>query len=192
MEFLKGGQTFLDALPRVAASLEKPLRVTFAGDGCERQAWQRQAAQVQSGQQNLSIEFTGWMNRQEADSLLKGCDLLVVPSVWPEPFGLVGPEAGLRGVPVVAFAVGGISDWLVNDVNGYLAPGDPPTPDGLAEAILRCLSDPARHASLRDGALKMARQFNLKDHLSALREVFEHVTAPRARLTMQTCDAMRC
>ena len=50
----------------------------------------------------------------------------MVPSIWPEPFGQVGPEAGLYGVPAAAFAVGGTPSWLTDGVNGRLAPGDPP------------------------------------------------------------------
>ncbi len=111
------------------------------------------------------------------DELLDSCDLQVVPSLWPEPFGLVGPEAGLRGVPAAAFSVGGVPDWLIDGVNGYLAPGDPPTATGLAEAIVRCLRDPSEHAELRKGAVKIAEQFSIKSHLVALMDVFEHVAA---------------
>ena len=74
--------------------------------------------------------------------------MLVVPSLWPEPFGLVGLEAARHRLPVAAFAVGGIPDWLRPGVNGYLAPGDPPTPGGLADAIIACLKDPETHARL--------------------------------------------
>ena len=66
-------------------------------------------------------------------------DVVVMPSLWPEPFGLVGLEANRRGVPVVAFATGGIPEWLHDGVNGCLAPGDPPTADGLADALIRCI-----------------------------------------------------
>ena len=75
----------------------------------------------------MAIEFVGWVNAQQADVLLTDCDVLVLPSLWPEPFGLVGSEAARHGVPVVAFAVGGITEWLTDGVNGYLAPGDPPS-----------------------------------------------------------------
>ncbi len=175
MERLKGGQVLIEALPQVAASLERPLRVTFAGDGRERKNWEQQASRLQSPK--LKIEFTGWTERPQIDRLLQACDLLVVPSLWPEPFGLVGPEAGLRGVPVAAFAVGGIPDWLKDGVNGRLAPGNPPTAEGLAHAIIACLQNPSTHEHLRRGALRMARQFNIKNHLKALLEVFNKVTA---------------
>ena len=48
--------------------------------------------------------------------------MLVVPSRWPEPFGMVGIEAMARGRPVVAFANGGIPDWLDDGNTGFLVP----------------------------------------------------------------------
>jgi glycosyltransferase involved in cell wall biosynthesis len=71
--------------------------------------------------------------------------------------------------------VGGIPDWLSEGVNGYLAPGDPPTAAGLSEAIVKCLHDPSVYARLRIGAVHMARRFSMEAHLSALLEVFEKV-----------------
>ena len=175
MELLKGGHVFLEALPLVAEALRRPLHVVFAGEGRERQVWEQQAAELHRRLPELEIEFPGWVDRSGMDHLLDSCDLQVVPSLWPEPFGLVGPEAGLRGVPAAAFSVGGVPDWLIDGVNGYLAPGDPPTARGLAEAIVRCLRDPSEHAKLRQGAVTVAEQFSIKSHLAALMDVFEHV-----------------
>ena len=173
MEYLKGAHVLIDALPEASAKLKKLMRVTFAGDGRERQALERQASRVRN--EKLDIEFTGWVERRQIEELLKSCDLMVVPSLWPEPFGLVGPEAGQFGVPVAAFDVGGIRDWLTNGVNGFLAPGSPPTAKGLAQAIVNCLSDPAKHSQLRQGAFDSAKQFNIQNHLTALLEVFSSV-----------------
>ncbi len=175
MEYLKGAHVLIDALPEASAALNRPLRVTFAGDGRERTALEKRAARVHSPK--LNFEFPGWVERGEVEALLKACDLLVVPSLWPEPFGLVGPEAGQFGVPVAAFDVGGIRDWLRDGVNGYLAPGNPPTSNGLAQAIIKCLKDPAAHVKLRQGAIDVSQQFNIKNHLTALLEVFSTVTA---------------
>jgi len=173
MDRLKGGDVFIEALPSVRESLDRDLHVTFAGDGRMRKLWQRQALRMQEQTKGLKIHFAGWVEGSRRESLWNDCDLLVVPSIWPEPFGLVGTEAGLRGVPIAAFAVGGITDWLNEGVNGYLASGDPPIASGLAEAITRCLHDSETHARLRRGALAMAREFNVKNHLSLLLEVFE-------------------
>jgi glycosyltransferase involved in cell wall biosynthesis len=181
MDQLKGGRIFLQALPQVKSLLARPLKVTFAGDGPDRTAWERQAERVQALSEGLSIEFVGWANAIQLNSLWTTCDLLVVPSQWPEPFGLVGVEAGLHGVPVAAFSVGGIPTWLINGVNGYLAPGDPPTPAGLTDAIVKCLQDPVTHASLRQNALKLAQEFNIGNHMVALLDVFEKVVGDRGK-----------
>jgi glycosyltransferase involved in cell wall biosynthesis len=171
MEFLKGGGTLLEALPRVRAALSRPLHVTLAGDGPLRRDWQRQAARVQARAPGLTVEFPGWVAGPERDRIVAGSDLVVMPSLWPEPFGLSGPEAGLRGVPAVAFASGGMPDWLQDGVNGYLAPADPPTAAGLAEAIVNCLRDEDTHARLRRGAAEVARRFSMERHLAALLRV---------------------
>lgn len=177
MDRLKGGRTLIDALPQISAGLAGRLRVTFAGDGPERRAWERAAAAQRRRVAGLEVNFTGWVSKAQLEALYGECDLLVFPSLWPEPFGLAGPEAGLHGLPVAAFDVGGVSDWLHEGVNGHLAPGSPPTAAGLAEAVLKCLRDPDTHARLRRGAAKTAQRFNLKNHLDALTQIFEKVVS---------------
>jgi len=175
MEFLKGGHVLLDALPQVSATLDCELRVTFAGEGPQRQLWQRKGEYLQSQLKRLSIEFCGWIEKSDVESLLENCDLLVMPSLWPEPFGLVGLEAGGHGVPTAAFAVGGITDWLIDGVNGHTAPANPAAATGLAEAIIKCLADSAEHDSLRRGAARIAKQFTLQAQASELLKVFDQV-----------------
>jgi glycosyltransferase involved in cell wall biosynthesis len=175
MDLLKGGRIFLDALPQVTASLRHPLRVTFAGDGPDRRDWERRARKLKSA--FIEVRFVGWKDTGKLESVYDDADLLVVPSLWPEPFGKVGPEAGLRGLPAVAFGVGGIPDWLIDGVNGYLVPGQSPAAAGLAEAIVKCLRSPADHARLRCGAVNVAAQFHLTGHRTELINLFEKVIA---------------
>ena len=123
----------------------------------------------------MKMVFEGWLGQDRIEELQSTSDLLVVPSLWPEPFGRVGLESGFRGLPAAAFAVGGIPDWLHDGVNGYMAPGDPATPDGLAQAIVKCLRTPAEHERLRRGALAVARRFNLHNHMAQLYDLFDKV-----------------
>jgi glycosyltransferase involved in cell wall biosynthesis len=175
MVTVKGGGILLDALPQVLRALARPLHVTFVGDGTERQRWEQKAARIQASDPRLKIEFAGWLEGVQLRPMLRDSDLLVVPSLWPEPFGLIGPEAGAYGLPAAAFDVGGIADWLTDGVNGYLAPGDPPSPEGLAQAITQCLNDPAKYQSLRQGAVESARRFSLREHVAGLCDLFEEV-----------------
>lgn len=175
---LKGGSVLLDALAGVRASIDRPLKVTFAGDGPERATWEQKAAKQSAADEGLEIEFVGWQQGEQLDAILSASDLLVMPSLWPEPFGMVGLEAGLHGVPVAAFAVGGIPEWLADGVNGRLAPGDPPTAGGLADAIIRCLNDLRTNDHLHRGALKVASRYSIESHLTNLTEVFQNVLSP--------------
>jgi glycosyltransferase involved in cell wall biosynthesis len=168
MENLKGGDYLIEAAPDVARATHRPLRVILAGEGRERAHWQALAARVQKATGDLTIEFPGWLSQEQLSGLMKGSDLLVVPSLWPEPFGSVGPFAAQYGLPAAAFASGGIPDWLGDGVTGHLAPADPPTPQGLARAIVQCLEDPAHYAALRNGAREMATRFTMERHLPAL------------------------
>jgi glycosyltransferase involved in cell wall biosynthesis len=180
MTRLKGGPIMLDALALAAASLERPLKVTCVGDGPARVHWEQQSRRIQAANPKLDIQFSGWLNSTSLDQLMLDSDLLVLPSTWPEPFGLVGPEAGLRGLPAVAFAVGGIPAWLNDGINGHLAPSDPPTAAGLARAIIECVRDPVELARLRNGARELSRRFNLDAHVDALLAIFEGVIGVNA------------
>ncbi len=183
MEALKGGSILLDALPLVRSALERPMRVVFAGDGRERPKWQARAESLQASDPGLQIEFTGWVDAAVRTVLFQKSDLLVVPSVWPEPFGQVGPEAGLYGLPVAAFAVGGTPSWLTHGENGYLASGDPPTAAGLADAIVGCLANPADHRQLQTGAVRLAGRFTWANHYSPLIALLARVARQREHPT---------
>jgi glycosyltransferase involved in cell wall biosynthesis len=179
MELLKGGDILLDALPLLLGWSEAPVDMTFVGDGPERARWERRAARLQLSQPRLRVQFTGWLTTSELESRFHESDLLVMPSLWPEPFGLTGPEAGLHSLPAAAFAVGGIPQWLREGVNGSLAPADPPSASGLALAIRKCLADPYQHQQLRNGALQVAQTFSIRNHIDRLIETFERATRSR-------------
>ncbi len=179
MVHLKGGELLLQALPLAAAALQRPLRLVMAGDGPARTRWEMIAQRMTTGRRDLAVEFPGWLEAAASAEVVARSDLLVMPSLWPEPFGRAGLEAGFAGVPSVAFAVGGIPEWLIDGQNGHLAPGDPPTVSGLAAAIVRSLADPAHQAELSRGARAATGRFSLVPHVDQLIEVFEEARARR-------------
>lgn len=182
METLKGGEVFLEALPQAQAELGKSLRVTFAGDGPKREAWQQRAAQLSVEHPGLKFDFPGWVTAEQRGELFQNCDLIVVPSLWPEPFGLVGLEAGQYGVPAVAFAVGGVVSWLHDGVNGRLANSEPPSEPSLTRAIVDCLKDENVHQRLMSGAVEQARRFGLSEHFEKLLPVLEGAAKSQAHV----------
>lgn len=177
---LKGGGHLIRAAPRAARALGCALRLSVAGAGPDRAALEEQARE-----HGVAADFHGWVSADRLIALMRQADLLAVPSVWPEPFGLVGIEAGCVGLPAVAYQLGGIADWLMPGTSGELAPGDPPTVDGLAEAIVRALRDPARHAALRRGAWETARRFTMDAHMRLLEPLLVRAESDRGPVRRQ-------
>lgn len=175
MDQLKGGMLLLDAAQLIRRRLNRPLRVVFAGDGPDRQRWESRARAMADDDSDLEVVFTGWCDETRLAMRMRESRLLVVPSVWPEPFGSVGMAAARHGVPAAAFAVGGIPQWLHDGVNGHLAPGSPATAAGLADAVVRCLGEQRHYEELSLGARRVAAAFTMDRHLPELVRILERV-----------------
>ena len=99
--------------------------------------------------------------RPDARDLLRALDLFVLPSVLPEPFGLVVTEAMAAGLPVVATDQGGPREIVVNRETGLLVP--PSDPQALAEALGYLLDHPAiRQQYGEAGRKRLLEHFSLK------------------------------
>lgn len=113
----KGQALFLDALiPLLPGYPDLRLFVAggadFESPGEEERLRERGRA-AESGR----IVFTGGM--VEAIPFLDAMDVLVVPSQWDEPFGLVAVEGMARGLPVVATGTGGLREIVEDGVTGF-------------------------------------------------------------------------
>lgn len=174
LEPLKGGDLLIDAAAVLAGRGATRIHLTFVGDGTAREGWQSRAARVCDVVDRLTIAFEGWRPPSDVERAFDSADLLVVPSVWPEPYGLVGIEAARHGVPAVAFPVGGIPEWLIDGVTGRLA-ALPPTPGSLADAIADVLGRPAAYARMRrHAAAAWTRDTSL--HFRRVIEVLDRVS----------------
>jgi glycosyltransferase involved in cell wall biosynthesis len=172
---LKGGQVLLESLPAIWKRLCRPIHVVFAGAGPEQDSWRQLGEHVHHRFPDVSVQWPGWLTGEAYQGILSRCSLAVVPSLIPESFGLIGPEAGVHGVPAAAFDVGGISEWLHEGINGHLAPANPPTAAGLADAVVKCLADPGAYARLCRGARDVASRYSADNHIRDLVAVFEQV-----------------
>lgn len=180
LERLKGVDRLVDALPIAGKKLGCSIHLAIAGDGAERDALRQRATAVCAADRRLRIEFLGWQDGKGRAEQLAQADALVVPSLWPEPFGLVGLEAASAGVPAVAFATGGIPEWLEDDENGCLVSAGSTSSSELAAAIVRCVKDPDTLARLREGARRSAAQWTRERHVERLERVFARAAAQLA------------
>jgi glycosyltransferase involved in cell wall biosynthesis len=92
------------------------------------------------------VELLGPVTREQKIDLLQRVDVLSVPAVYGESFGLFLPEAWAAGLPVVQPRHGGFTELVEHTGGGVLY--DPGDPAALADALGDLLDDPARRAAL--------------------------------------------
>lgn len=113
------------------------------------------------------LEFCGWTD--DVASEYAASDVVIVPSRWQEPFGLVGIEAFAHAKAVIAFNVGGISQWLKHRVNGILVKEKDVVK--LAKAIDKLLADPALAQSYGQAGRQMVQsQYSYEKYLASFVE----------------------
>ncbi|CAN5221815.1 glycosyltransferase family 1 protein [soil metagenome] len=122
-------------------------------DGDEHVARLRSAARRHGVE--ARVDLRGRVARPAVASLLRSADV-VVCAPWYEPFGMVPLEAMACGVPVVASAVGGLVDTVVDGVTGLHVP--PRRPGQLRHALGRLLADPALRGRMGAAGLRRVRE----------------------------------
>jgi glycosyltransferase involved in cell wall biosynthesis len=163
----KGVDVLLEALARVRA----PFECLIFGDGHHRAYCEALARKLGlTGR----VQFKGYVPPAELETFYQQASLAVVSSVWPEPFGAVGLEAMRHGLPVVAFAAGGISEWLLDGENGFLVPWMDRAQFAarIDELLGRKLL--ARQLGAR-GRQLLRDKFNFDQYISGLEEMFSRV-----------------
>jgi glycosyltransferase involved in cell wall biosynthesis len=93
------------------------------------------------------VELLGELVGAERDHVLASSHALLMPSAWPEPFGLVAIEALACGTPVIAHRSGGIPEIVREGVDGFF--GD----DALHMAHLVARLDELDREAIRESAL---------------------------------------
>ena len=121
------------------------------------------------------VRFMGYVPPAELHAFYADASLAVVSSVWPEPFGAVGLEAMRHGLPVVAFAAGGINEWLLDGQNGFLAPWM--DRKKYAECIDQLLANKTLARQLGERGRRLLHdKFNFDRYISGLEEMFLRMT----------------
>jgi glycosyltransferase involved in cell wall biosynthesis len=158
-------------LLRALAGVSRPYRLLVAGEGSRQEGYKRMAEKLGIAGR---VDFLGWVPADRMEQIYEQIACLVFPSIWPEPFGMVGLEAFYHSRPVIAFDVGGVSEWLKDGRNGFLV--SPRNTDQLAERIETLLADLdlAAHMGV-EGYRHLNEHYRDDNHLERLIDIFKSV-----------------
>jgi len=107
---------------------------------------------------------------------------VVVPSVIPENFVLVGLESLAFAKPVVAFRVSGITEWLRDGVNGFLV--EPNDLQAMGNRVRRVLESDSLAAELgRNGEGIVRTEFTRERHIAVLLSAYKDALRGRVGRT---------
>lgn len=115
------------------------------------------------------MEFTGQIAHDAMPALYRDHDILLFPSIWPEPFGLTHLEAMASGTPVVSTADGGHGEFLRENENALIFPKE--DEETLARQLLRMANEPGLSERLAQAGRRTVEQgFSLDGYVSRLED----------------------
>jgi glycosyltransferase involved in cell wall biosynthesis len=169
----KGFRVLIDAAHRVRNEIPEA-QFVLCGEGPERPALERLVAIHGLGDRFRMAGF-----RPDLDSMLPWADVVALPS-HTEGLPNIALEAAAAGVPVVATAVGGTPEVVVNGRTGFLVP--PGDRSRLADRIIDVLRNPGWASAFGAAARTHAREsFSFSSQAEAYQELFGEILAGEGR-----------
>jgi glycosyltransferase involved in cell wall biosynthesis len=170
LEMIKGLNYLIEALAVLAPDFPD-LRLEIAGAGSLRGDLERYSCQL--GVSDI-VSFLGW--REDLPSVMAGWDIFVLPSL-DEGFGVAALEAMAAGLPVIASAVGGLCELVLNGKTGWLVP--PASPAQLAHRLRELINDRQKREAMGvAGRLRAFRDFPTSRMVDQIIAVYDSLFAP--------------
>lgn len=158
----------LDVLLNAMKELPPQIRLRVLGSGAQEGLFREMVRDLGLADR---VAFVGQADQETLERSYAEATLVVVPSRSPETFSFVGPEALLRGAPVVASNVGGMGEWLRPSETAFAF--ETCNASSLATTLRRALSDASGRAQMTTrGAAHVRRHLNAKQHIDSLLNVF--------------------
>ncbi len=130
----------------------------------------REQLEVYSKQENLPVQWIGWVDYGSIGSYFENADVFVLPTL-EDTWGMVVLESMVFGKPVLCSQWAGASEMVIDGVNGYLF--DPKEPEKLAELMRRLIDNPDLITSMGQESQKLIAQHTPERAAQFLAEVTE-------------------
>ena len=165
----KGQKLFVDAACIVAKRIPN-VKFLIAGEAYAGEGYLKDEliSYIEESGMNRQITLLGQF--ENMSSFYDKLDVFVLPSIQPEPFGLVVLEAMDFGIPVIATNHGGPTEIIKNGVNGYLV--DYKDPQEMADQIVELLKDADKRQSMGEkGKEEKRRRFSVKRMVNDIQNI---------------------
>lgn len=119
------------------------------------------------------IIFTGFVHNDLLGNYYSAADIAILPSIWEEPAGLTIVEAMYCGLPIITTYSGGIPEYTDENC-AILVEKNKDIIENIAEAMKLLYSNSKLRNDMGRNAYKKAQEYNKKDYLNNISEVFEN------------------
>lgn len=163
----------VDALLRALAQVRRPFECIILGEGNHRPKCERLSRSLGLAHK---VTFKGYVPPSELRQFYLEATVFTVSSLWPEPFGMAGPEAMRYGLPVVAFDAGAIGEWLKDRETGFLVPWNDTSEFASRVETLLGNKDLARELGGR--AMRWVQRYDAGHQIDQLEQLFHALRIP--------------
>lgn len=167
----KGQKLFIDMAEKVLTQYEN-VKFLIAGSAYNGEEYLYSDLEEYINKNNLSqnIELLGLVN--DMDDFYSKLDIFILPSIQPEPFGLVVIEAMDKALPVVATNHGGPTEIIENGVDGYLV--NYTDSIEMSKVVLDLLNDEKQREKIGSKAkLKRDTIFTISNYVNQISNILE-------------------
>ena len=169
----KGQAFFLRAFARALRS-QPALKAVIVGDVAPGENWRKDELHSLAAELGVAQRVVWAGYHEDAPEVMDALDILALPSIRPEPFGMVVIEAMASGKPVIATAHGGPLESVVDGETGLLV--SPDDPEEMAAALVRLSENRGLRAEMgANGRHRAIDVFGFQQHVQAFQNLYREL-----------------
>jgi glycosyltransferase involved in cell wall biosynthesis len=141
-----------------------------------------------------NIVYRGPYERDGLDRLLEGIHAGIVPSIWEEAYGYVGVEFLAKGIPVIGNQIGGITDYVLPGLTGWLNADT--SADGLANVMASLIQSPEQILAMNRNIVANRGRIikRMDEHAREIDGIYKTLLSSRYKLPLaqELVEGARC
>ena len=162
----KGAEYLLNAIPLILKKQPK-VRCDIVGDGPEKENLEQLVKKLDLSK---NVKFLGKIAYEKIEECYRRSTVVIIPSICPETFSLVGVEAMSVGRAVVGTNIGAIPEWLEDGRTGFLV--EPKNSKDIANKIIKLFENQKLLKMMGERAHIKVEKFSIEEHINNLEKLY--------------------